>query len=214
MKKKWYLLGIVLIASLIMGYVYFNNENKSIKLQIKYSKKPTSKYPEIDKLKDGYLVFRRGYGVDSIVAANFSNVEKRYSHAGIILLENNKVFVIHSEESPTKHFNGIVKEKLSDFLQGVKIWAVYKYDDIDSNKLRDYTLKLKQQNITFDMDFDLKSDDKMYCSEFIYKSLNTVVNKDFIKASKIFLSKRYVVITDLYINEHTTLVDISHKILD
>ncbi len=194
---------------LTLNNVKVTQETKNI---YQYSKKATSRYPNIKLLKSGDIILRRGYGVDSIVAANFSNKEKRYSHAGIIYKDKNNIYVIHSEDNKRKGFNGVVQEKLQNYLKGINIWAVYRYDDINSTKLISYILNEEQSNILFDMEFDLKTNKKMYCSEFIYKSFNKVSGKKLIIASKLFLSKRYVVITDLYLNKNAKLIDISHKI--
>ena len=207
------LIGIFTIYFIIekqtTHYIQIAKETKNI---YQYSKKATSRYPNIKLLKSGDIILRRGYGIDSIVAANFSNKEKRYSHAGIIYKDKNNIYVIHSEDNKRKGFNGVVQEKLQNYLKGIKIWAVYRYNDINSTKLISYILKEEQSNILFDMDFDLKTNKKMYCSEFIYKSFNKVSQKKLIIASKLFLSKRYVVITDLYLNKNAKLIDISHKI--
>ncbi len=220
--KKFNIKIVILIFSILIGIftIYFIFEKQTphnvkvtqeIKSIYQYSKKATSFYPNIKLLRSGDIILRRGYGVDSIVAANFSNKEKRYSHAGIIYKDKNNIYVIHSEDNKRKGFNGVVKEKLQNYLKGIKIWAVYMYDNINVTKLTTYILKEEQSNILFDMEFDLKTNKKMYCSEFIYKSFNKVSQKKLIKASKLFLSKRYVVITDLYLNKNTKLIDISHK---
>lgn len=217
MKTKYiYLFFVFFLLSAGVGVILNFTVKEEIKPKKinKYTKNVTSKYPNTDTLKTGYLIFRRGYGMDSIVAANFSNEEKRYSHAGIILVEDNEIFVVHSEENLEKKFNGVVKERLSSYLENVNIWAIYKYNDVEINKLTIYLSQVYLQNIKFDMDFDLESDDTMYCSEFIYKTFNSTTGKNIINASKLFLSKRYVTITDLYINKHTSLVEISHMVID
>jgi len=75
----------VLISFLIIYFIFerqtFNNVKvtQETKNTYQYSKKVTSLYPNMQLLKSGDIILRRGYGVDSIVAANFSNKEKRYS---------------------------------------------------------------------------------------------------------------------------------------
>jgi len=212
--KKKYLIIVVLIVAI--SSTYYNQSLVEVKKNYTntYSKVITSKYPEISILHSGNIILRRGYGMDSIVAANFSNAEKRYSHAGIIIIENDKVFVIHSQESLPKGYDGVVKESLSSYLKDVKIWAVYKFDIINSQKVLEYMKMMLKKNIKFDMDFDIKTNDKMYCSEFIYKSFNAISVHQMIKASKRFMSKQYVTITDLYINNYASLVTISHNIVN
>jgi hypothetical protein len=180
-----------------------------------YEKNPSKDFPSIGLLKNGDILLRRGYGVDSTVSMNFSQGEKRYSHAGIIQKKDDGVFIIHSEEDKDHGRNGVYIEPIKDFLDGIHIWAVYRFDL--SPKLEEdvisYALKLKSQNIIFDIDFNLNEDNKMYCSEFIYKVINRTTGKELIHAGKHFVGKNFVTISDLYQNNSAKLVDISHNII-
>lgn len=213
--KKVYL-GVILLLFIVVSSFYYTTIVTNVKKDQSntYSKTVSLAYPNTSKLKNGDIILRRGYGMDSIVAANFSDKEKRYSHAGVIVIENDKVYVMHSQKSIPKGFDGVVKENLSSYLKQVKIWAVYRYLDIDRSKLIDYMKSILKNGVRFDMDFDISTNDKMYCSEFVYKSFNAVSNKPIIQATKRFISKQYVTITDLYINTHTHLVTSSHRILN
>ncbi len=213
--KKVYL-GVILLSFIVVSSFYYTTIVTNVKKDQSniYSKTVSLAYPNTSKLKNGDIILRRGYGMDSIVAANFSDKEKRYSHAGVIVIENDKVYVMHSQKSIPKGFDGVVKENLSSYLKQVKIWAVYRYLDINRSKLIDYMKSILKNGVRFDMDFDISTNDKMYCSEFVYKSFNAVSNKPIIQATKRFISKQYVTITDLYINTHANLVTSSHRILN
>jgi len=225
MKKNIFrLLGLIFLVSLILIiYQAFgqhedvtveNNEVKKISYN-KYSAQITQKFPQLNLLKDGDLLFRRGYGIDSTVSMNFSQGEKRYSHAGIIFKENNKVFVVHSEEDKKNGHNGVYAEPIEDFLEGINIWAVYRFNLTSElrKKVIDYALILKKQDIIFDIDFNLDEDKKMYCSEFIYKVINRTTKQELIRAGKHFLGRKFVTISDLYQNNGSKLIDISHNII-
>src|SRR3954465_12223690 len=51
--------------------------------------------PNIDRLKSGDIIFRHGKGIISDFFARLSEKDHRYSHAGIIHIENNIVYVYH-----------------------------------------------------------------------------------------------------------------------
>lgn len=144
---------------------------------------------------------------------NFSQGEKRYSHAGIIQKTNNGVFIIHSEEDKNNNRNGVYRESIQDFLEGIHIWGVYRLEKIKEQEIIDYALKLEKQNVLFDMDFNLDEDKKMYCSEFIYKVINRTTKDQIINPGKQFMGRTFVTISDLYQHDHAKLVDISHKII-
>src|SRR3954464_10834717 len=50
---------------------------------------------DISRLQTGDLIFRHGRGFISNALMSFSQHEKKYSHAGIISVENNEVYVYH-----------------------------------------------------------------------------------------------------------------------
>ena len=62
-----------------------------------------------------------------------------------------------------------------------------------------------EQGVQFDLDFDMTTDETMYCSEMIYKAMEEVRGKEgnFITLSTVG-QKPYVAIDDLYFNEYTT----------
>jgi len=185
---KKYLLIHILIYSILNG--------ASIKL------------PIINKLENADLILRRGYGVDSIIAMNFSEGEKKYSHAGIIYKTNDRIFVIHSEDDSDHEIDGVSIITLNEFLNNTKQWAIYRFklsNDI-KKKIISLALQYSSQKIKFDNDFDLKDDNKMYCSEFIYKIVNRSSGFDVIVAGKKVLSRVFVTISDLYENRFTYLI--------
>ncbi|KIM06238.1 MAG: hypothetical protein KU29_08865 [Sulfurovum sp. FS06-10] len=206
---------VILILLILSTLLYFFSKNTNPKKQIVvYEKLPSIKFPT-EKLNDGDIILRRGYGVDSTIALNFSEGEKRYSHAGIIRKKEDNIFVDHIIDDKEKGIDGIFEEPLANFLNGVSIWAIYRFpfSSEDKKDLINYIDKLKIKNIHFDIDFNLYDDAKMYCSEFVYKVINNSTPYK-IKAEKIFAGERYVTISDLYENNNAYLIQRSHRKLN
>lgn len=216
MSKKYRLLLISIVFIIGIVWVFYNaffqKIRKNSDFKQVYEKVASSKFPSI-QLKDGDIILRRGYGVDSTISTNFSQGEKRYSHVGFISQTDKGTFVIHVVEDKEKSLNGLYIESLGDFLDKVSIWAIYRYNfsQKNSKKLMNYIDDLKKKNITFDIEFNLDDDEKMYCSEFIYKVINRTTEKELIKAGKVFMGKKFVTISDVYENTNSKLVEISHK---
>lgn len=211
------LFGISLIVYQAFGeHKTFDKKTKKLIVYNQYEKNPSKNFPSAQLLRNGDLLFRRGYGVDSTVSMNFSQGEKRYSHAGIVQKTDKGMFIIHAEEDKENGHDGVYVESIKDFLDGIHIWAVYRFNL--SLKLEEdiisYSLKLKSQDIIFDIDFNLNEDKKMYCSEFIYKVINRTTKKELIKAGKYFVGKDFVTISDLYQDSNIKLIEISHKIIE
>ena len=218
MNEKYRLSLILTIFIIGIVWVFHNaffqkiTENRALK-QV-YEKVASCKFPSI-QLKDGDIILRRGYGVDSTISTNFSQGEKRYSHVGLIRQTDKGIFVIHVVEDKETSLNGLYIESLDDFLDKVSIWAIYRYDfsQKSTKKMMNYIDELKEKNITVDIEFNLDDDGKMYCSEFIYKVINRTTEKELINAGKIFMGKKFVTISDVYENTNCKLIEISHKII-
>jgi hypothetical protein len=130
----------------------------------------------VSQLQNGDLVFRRGRSVESH-AVLITDQKGRYSHVGIIHIENGEPFVIHAvpgENGKSPDF--IRKEKITHFLSGEKAsdYAVYRSDfsgesreAASRNAFRFYT-----DHLIFDNHYDLESDSELYCTELVIKAFN------------------------------------------
>ncbi len=220
-KTIWIFILLCLVGVSLVVYQAFGehktidkNSQKNI-IYNKYEKHHSKDFPSFELLKTGDLLFRRGYGIDSTVSMNFSQGEKRYSHAGIVQKTDKGIFIIHSEEDKKNGRDGVYVESIKEFLDGIHIWAVYRFDLSEKlqKEMIDYAFELKRKKIIFDIDFNLLDDDKMYCSEFIYKVINRSSSKELIKAGKYFVGRKFVTISDLYQNNSSKLIEISHRII-
>ncbi|MBU0721641.1 hypothetical protein KJ877_09890, partial [bacterium] len=205
-KKKTFIVFIVIILLMMLVLLCERNVTTLKKQEVLNYK--TYTLLKVSELKNGDIMFRRAYGVESNIAVNFSDGEKKYSHAGIVVIEGDNVSVIHSLDDRKLHYNGVVKESLVTFLQDIDIWAVYRYEL--SITLRDNIAKkalvFKNMNIKFDNQFDLSTDDKMYCSEFIMKIVNLSTGMETIKAKKMLMGRKFVTISNLYENKISKLL--------
>jgi hypothetical protein len=161
----------------------------------------------ISGVQSGDLVLRCGRGFISNAMRNFSIQEKKYSHAGIAVIENGKVFVCHM-------LGDEVEDSMSDFLKepfelfcspnGNSSFAVYRYK-LSREQTTQFIKSLEELSskiIPFDAQFDLESDEKLYCTELIYKCLQkSSNNSNYLPLSRIG-NRSYVAIDNLYLNNH------------
>lgn len=166
--------------------------------------------PAATTLHSGDLIFRHGRGFISNALMSLGQREKKYSHAGIVAVENGNVYVYHSIGGEQNISNKLRKDKLEDFCspQDVHAFGIYRSDlspgQIVSvmEKITDYY----KDELEFDTRFDLLSDDKMYCTELVYKIFNAVSGeRNYISLSTVG-DKVYVACDDLYLNPHFKLV--------
>jgi hypothetical protein len=106
---------------------------------------------------------------------NFNLVDKRYSHAGIVLLRKGKPYVFHIINGPENNGGMIRFDPLSEFCNPRKntAWGIYRYDlsTREVNNIRLLMNEWIQKRIVFDRRFDLETEDAMYCTEMISKLL-------------------------------------------
>lgn len=71
--------------------------------------------PDLNQLKSGDLIFRHGRGFISNAFQKLSKEDPRYSHAGIIEVENGQAFVYHCIGGEENKSNKMKRETLSAF---------------------------------------------------------------------------------------------------
>lgn len=161
-------------------------------------------------LSNGDVIFRNGTDDISRAARSFNRQDKTYSHCGIIAIENDSVFVYHEIGGVYNPSNQLIRQPIDSFCNPSEAdkFAVYRYPLSDTQK--DALSKLLQAyyhaKLSFDFFFNFYTDDKMYCSEFVFKSINTATNgliKGIIHTDQTPL---YIALDDLYINEYAKLI--------
>ncbi|CAN5627191.1 hypothetical protein BH11BAC3_BH11BAC3_34330 [soil metagenome] len=134
----------------------------------------------IPLLRNGDLVTRSDDDFESLSLQNFSTKDRTYSHSGLAFLEGGSFYVYHSmagTENPDGHFR---REPFDSFVSPAKKtgFGIFRYQ-LSLNEIEAlHTLykKYYEEKTPFDKSFNLISDDSMYCSEIIYKSLKRVTN--------------------------------------
>lgn len=167
-------------------------------------------------LQDGDLVLRTGADATSYMLRQMNLTNKTYSHCGIVMIEDGYPFVYHSiggEDNPDERlrrdsasffFNPLSNERL-----GVARL------DINANQialLHEIVKKYYKMAIPFDMDFDLKTNDKFYCAEFVYKSICEATADSGYFSKTQLMERNYVGVDNLYDKRHAKIIcDIRFK---
>jgi hypothetical protein len=160
-------------------------------------------------LRDGDVALRMGKGADSYMLAHMNRKNTTYSHCGIVLLEHGYPFVYHSiggEDNPDERLR---RDSACLFFSqrhntGIGI-AHYEYSGDQMAALRRRVAWFYKARPKFDLKFDLATDDKLYCTEFVYKAMNQAVGDTTYIKTTTFLGHRFVGTDDLFINNHAQL---------
>ncbi|MEO5893884.1 MAG: hypothetical protein ABIQ31_26745, partial [Ferruginibacter sp.] len=129
-------------------------------------------------ISDGDLVTRSDDDFESLSLQNFSQKDRTYSHSGIIFKEDSSWVVYHAIAGPENPAASIRREPFDSFVDPLKKtgFGVFRYrlSPTEIDAFHSLYKNYYAQKLPFDKSFNLKTEDSMYCSEIIYKSLKKV----------------------------------------
>jgi hypothetical protein len=175
------LLPVILLLS-----IFFISCN-STDVDKKTNSRPLSRSEQIqynlDSLKrvaaSGDLITRLGDDILSYQIKLMNDSDKAYSHTGLIVEREGQKFVAHiaPDEDGGDTLKYIPIDQFLDTTKNLNC-ALYRYDfSGDERALMASTIdNFKKVNLHFDWLYDLSTNDKMYCSEMIYKALKISTN--------------------------------------
>ena len=122
----------------------------------------------------GDLIVRTGNDFTSESLRSLNQRDKTYSHCGIASIENDTLFVYHALGGEFNPDQRICRDRFEVFAapatnRGIGIYR-YGLSAAEIKSLMITVKKLHAMCIMFDMKFNLQSNDRMYCAEFVYKA--------------------------------------------
>ena len=125
-------------------------------------------------IRNGDLITRTGNDFTSESLRMLNRRNTTYSHCGIANIEHDSVFIYHSLGGEWNPNQKIRRDPLGDFSdpssnKGIGVFR-FNLQDSSISRLIAVVKEFYSRGVTFDMDFDLSTDDRMYCAEFVYKS--------------------------------------------
>jgi hypothetical protein len=124
-------------------------------------------------LQNGDLIFRNGTDEVSRAARSFNRIDTSFSHCGIILLEHDTAFVYHALGGDYNPSQVLRRDLLDSFwmLAEIDRIGIYRYNlnQQENDSLSAIVQRYHAARLPFDLYFNFLTDDKMYCSEFVFK---------------------------------------------
>lgn len=161
-------------------------------------------------LQSGDMVFRNGMDEVSQAARSFNRKDTSFSHCGIILLENDTAFVYHALGGSYNPSQKLMRQPIDSFCNPVENNEIglYRYplSLAQLQKLKAIVKNYYQAGLQFDLFFNFMSDDKMYCAEFVFKSLNSAVDSSLSSYVRMDTIPFGVTTDDLFLHPRTKLV--------
>jgi hypothetical protein len=144
------------------------------------------KYDDIaGYLRDGDIICRLGDRLWSLYFKEISPLDKRFSHLGVVHITSESITVINAEGLALKGKDFVNEVSLHDFLGIARSIGIYRIKNYDGKLISQSAAEYKGRS--FDWQFDLANDDKLYCTELLYVILKRVAPE--IQLEKIFLKE-------------------------
>jgi hypothetical protein len=153
----------------------------------------------------GDMITRMGTDITSLMLSKINTTDTSYSHCGIVSIENDTAFVYHCIGGEFNPDQKMKRESLYAFThpensKRVGLFSPY-FSEQQKVQLITHVKKLYASGLLFDMEFDLTTDNKQYCSEMIAKSIGHVMgNINWVKISSSD-SLEWISIDNLYLNK-------------
>lgn len=184
---KYRIIFIILSSTLFLGC--FNDNFRDQKQAIPYQN---------DNLKSGDVVLRLGNGYFSSIFKNYASKEKKYSHIGIISIEDNVAYVYHSEAREFTGVGRVKRESLAAFLNDIVVFDFFRLNKESASNINVVAQNYYITKTPFDLDFNTYDDSELYCAELVANAINSG-NKSPLIRPTIMLGRKKLYALDAYI---------------
>jgi hypothetical protein len=155
-------------------------------------------------VKTGDLVVRTGKDFTSETMRLLSKNDKTYSHCGVASIEHDSLFVYHSIGGEWNPDQKLRRDPFEIFCNPYENrgFGIFRYNMSASGNINFVKIvrKLYDRKIMFDMRFDLTSDDRMYCSEFVYKAVEQATDYKIVLPTTTINNAKFIALDNLFIN--------------
>lgn len=174
MKKRYLVRSLVIIAGLSIVttgglYVYEETETRA-ELTSSYS----LTHQEIEQLKHGDIIMRKGYGLVSRVIATKLQGDYELSHCGVVIEREGMKYVVHTVSASYSEIDGVQVQTISDFIRQSKPGSVVVNrftDEALAGETVTGVMGYLKRSMPFDNNFDITDTSALYCTELIWRSL-------------------------------------------
>ena len=127
------------------------------------------------RLHQGDMVMRTGNDFTSEMLQQLCFTDKTYSHCGIVIIENDSAFVYHALGGEWNPDEKLRRDAFDLFCNPYENrgFGIFRLDLGTEEKIRldSVARSWYKRGLRFDMKFDLASNDRLYCAEFITKAV-------------------------------------------
>jgi len=166
-------------------------------------------YPRmLQQVKTGDIITRCGIDLTSDMLRRLNEKDQTYSHIGIASIENDTVFVYHAIGGEFNPDEKLKREMLWSFLhpKDNKRGGLFRLP-LNPNQLKTLMNRVHELYVAgmpFDLDFNWQTNDRLYCAEFVVKSLIQALNDTSYFHHTFIMGKEGVAVDDVTTNKNVT----------
>jgi hypothetical protein len=167
-------------------------------------------FASIGKIKpliaQGDMILRTGNDFTSESLRQLSFTDKTYSHCGIASIENDTVFVYHALGGEWNPDEKLRRDPLELFCnpmenRGFGVFS-FKFSALQVKNLDSIVKAWYKKGIMFDMKFDLATNDRLYCAEFVSKAVTAASNSQINFSTSKINNFEFVAVDNLFLNKY------------
>jgi len=188
-----------------------SNDRDSLYQHVRLVKYNDAVFPQIKQgVKSGDIVTRTGSDLTSEIIRRLNKQDKTFSHIGVASVENGSVFIYHSIGGEFNPDQKMKREELWSFIHPAdnKAAGIFRLP-LNPKQVKTLMAEVQQlytAGVPFDMDFDWKTNDRLYCAEFVVKTLSKALNDTTYFHHTMLMGKEGVGIDDVTSNKNAVAI--------
>jgi len=150
--------------------------------------------------RPGDALFKDGAGLWGALASRFSDNDDGFGHVGLVArAPDGSLVVIHAGGDPASRQGRVQETPLTDFLAYARSAALYRprVDDRTSAAAVSYARAAAARSAPFDGAFELESEDRLYCTELLWRALSEALGEDAVPEKSRRSGRIYIALDDL-----------------
>lgn len=152
-------------------------------------------------LQSGDVVLRHGNSLWSSVFAQLNSRDRRFSHAGVVIGDGFRWYVIHAEADNLGRYGQVRMDEWEIFSRDAQRLAILRLNDVSAaDRTADAALSMYHHTLPFDFSFDLTRLDAVYCSELVWRALMEALQHDPLPEKAVVHGRNAVLVENLLLD--------------
>jgi uncharacterized protein YycO len=164
---------------------------------------------ELGALRPGDVIFLSApKALWARLASQWSLPKYNHGHVGMIVAgKDGRMMVVHAAGDPTRNRATVRAVPVAKFLEEAEAATVFRMKDPAAARVAaSEAARFARERLPFDTDFSLRSRDKLYCSEMVWRAMSAALHRDVVPHKYSDYGRPTIRLSDLETSADLTLV--------